>query len=433
MNKLLLLVIAALTFSCSEKEQKPNVILIMADDMGFECLSANGATDYQTPNLDRLGATGIRFLNAYSQPLCTPSRVKIMTGKHNYRNYEDFGYLNPNQKTIGNLMKAAGYETCISGKWQLNGLNRQNPGMDDIDRPHHFGFDEYCLWQLHKRKSEGERFANPLIYANGQKLEGLEDQYGPDVFSDFICSFIEKNVDKPFFVYYPMVLVHDPFVPTPDSPEWQTPELRDREDNKYFKDMVEYTDKVVAKIEKKLIDLNLDKNTILIFTGDNGTNVNLTTNTVNGPYPGGKGLTTQRGIHVPFIASWPGSPGKLGNNFSGLVDFSDIYTTLADIAGIDISGETIDGQSFYPVLKGNFNEKKESVLIHYDPRWGGRIKNRFAVNDTYKLYQDGKFYNHRNDIDEALPIEQPTDEEKKVMSTFRLMLDQAEAESPWID
>ena len=105
--------------------EKPNIVLIMADDMGYECLGSNGSTEYKTPNLDRLAREGLRFNNCYSQPICTPSRVKIMTGKFNSRNYEEFAYLNPNQKTFGNLLQEAGYATCIAGKWQLNGrLNK---------------------------------------------------------------------------------------------------------------------------------------------------------------------------------------------------------------------------------------------------------------------------------------------------------------------
>ncbi len=431
MSKLLLIFFLVLSFACNTVEPRPNIILIMADDMGYECLAVNGATDYKTPNLDRLSKTGLRFTNAFSQPLCTPTRVKIMTGKHNFRNYEHFGYLNPNQKTFGNLMQEAGYQTCISGKWQLNGLNRDNPGNQDINRPHHFGFDEYCLWQLHMPKKEGERFANPLIYKNGEKVEGVGDKYGPDIFVDFICEFIENNQKAPFFIYYPMALVHDPFVPTPDSPEWSDKENRYAEEIRFFADMMAYTDKAVAKIEQKLIDLGLEKNTILIFTGDNGTHVSITTSTVNGPYPGGKGLTTRRGTHVPFFVSWPGNLPVTGD-YDGLLDFSDIYPTLAEIAGVDISNETIDGVSFAPVLKGDLSGTKEAVLMHYDPMWGGRIKNRFVFNDTYKLYVDGRFYNHKIDIDETAPIEHPTPEEKVIMDSFIKKLDGAEAESPWV-
>ena len=112
-------------YSCARIStgRRPNVILIMADDMGYECLSSNGSLSYKTPVLDALAEEGIRFTNCYSQPLCTPSRVKIMTGKYNYRNYEKFGYLNPDELTFGTVMKNAGYKTCIAGKWQLNGIS----------------------------------------------------------------------------------------------------------------------------------------------------------------------------------------------------------------------------------------------------------------------------------------------------------------------
>jgi arylsulfatase A len=144
--------------------------------MGYECIGANGCIEYKTPNLDRLANNGIRFEHCYSPPLCTPSRVKIMTGKFNFRNYEDFGYLNPNEKTFGNILKEAGYATCIAGKWQLNGLDKDNPGNQDVDRPYQFGFDEFCLWQLHQVKSEGERYANPLLTQNGKDLPRNENE-----------------------------------------------------------------------------------------------------------------------------------------------------------------------------------------------------------------------------------------------------------------
>ena len=120
------------------QDVRPNVILIMADDLGFECIGANGGTSYETPVIDLLAETGIRFENCHSQPLCTPSRVQIMTGIYNVRNYTDFGVLDRGQVTFANLFKDAGYATVIAGKWQL--------GREE-DAPYHFGFDEYCLWQ----------------------------------------------------------------------------------------------------------------------------------------------------------------------------------------------------------------------------------------------------------------------------------------------
>ena len=127
---------------------KPNIILIMADDLGYECLGCYGSASYKTPVLDELAATGVRFEHCYSQPLCTPSRLKIMTGKNNFRNYTYFGALAPKEKTFGHMMKNAGYATCIVGKWQLAARDR-GEGI----YPKAAGFDEHCLWQVDDRGS----------------------------------------------------------------------------------------------------------------------------------------------------------------------------------------------------------------------------------------------------------------------------------------
>lgn len=420
--------------SCANKEQKPNIILVMADDMGYECLSVNGATEYHTPVLDKMATTGMRFTNVFSQPLCTPSRVKIMTGKYNYRNYEHFGYLNENQKTFGNLMQEAGYKTAISGKWQLNGLAYDLPGFDDPSRPEGFGFDEHCLWQLTRPRKDGERFADPLIYKNGIEMEGLEDEYGPDVFVEFINDFIDRNKENPFFIYFPMVLVHEPFVPTPDSPEWTNSENRYKKDTAFFKDMMAYTDKLVGQIQDKLRALGLEDNTILIFTADNGTHPTITTSTVDGPYKGGKSFTTQRGIHVPFVVNWPSGIAKTGD-YDGIIDFADFYPTLAEVAGVDISNEVIDGMSFLDVLNGDLSDKKMTTLIHYTPKWGrtSKNRNRFSMNNEYKLYQDGRFYNFLDNLDEPTPLDSLSETEVELKDELQGMLDIAESESPWIE
>ena len=147
--------------------EKPNVVLIMADDVGWECFGCYGAEDYKTPRLDRLAKNGIKFKHCYSTPICTTSRVKLMTGKYNFRNYTHFGYLSPDEKTFGNLMQSAGYKTAIAGKWQLNGLTNSLPGHDDNTRAKKAGFDESLLWQYTKPKPFGERFWSPALQHNG--------------------------------------------------------------------------------------------------------------------------------------------------------------------------------------------------------------------------------------------------------------------------
>ena len=141
----------------------------MADDVSWEAIGCYGAEDYQTPRIDDMASKGLRFKNCFSTPICTPSRVKLMTGQYNFRNYTHFGYLNPNDKTFGHLMQEAGYRTAIVGKWQLNGLYNLMPGHDDSSRPVKAGFHEYFLWQLTTGKSGkigGERFWNCLLYTS---------------------------------------------------------------------------------------------------------------------------------------------------------------------------------------------------------------------------------------------------------------------------
>ena len=148
------IVVALAGLARGQAAGEPNIVLIMAGDMGYECVTANGGESYSTPNLDRLARGGMRFEDCYSQPICTPSRVQLMTGIYNQRNYIRFGLLDSAVTTFGHLAKRAGYATCIGGKWQLeNGLKG----------PNHFGFDEYCLWQVTRRPS---RYPNPGLKVN---------------------------------------------------------------------------------------------------------------------------------------------------------------------------------------------------------------------------------------------------------------------------
>ncbi len=427
-QNLLYYFLIAILFSCTSREnKKPNIVLIMADDMGYECIGANGSTGYKTPNIDRLWEDGVKFEHCYAQPLCTPSRVKIMTGKFNFRNYEDFGYLNPNQKTFGNLLRDAGYATCIAGKWQLNGLGRNKPGNQDLNRPHHFGFDEYCLWQLNHSRKDGERYANPMITQNGKDLPRNADAYGPQIFARFVCDFIDRKADAPFFVYYPMVLVHSPFVPTPDSPEWADSALRYKKDTAYFSDMVNYTDKLVGQIVKKLKEKGVWENTFLIFTGDNGTDLSIVSSTNYGKVAGGKGFSINTGNHVPLLITWPEKLGRQ-KQINSIVSFADVLPTLCDVAGVAPAEYKTDGKSFLPLLTGKTEKIQDEIFIHYSPRWWKRKHNRWVMNGEYKLYRDGRFFNTVKDTLEKTPLKNLTEEELILKSHFQDILDKREHE-----
>ena len=402
-----ILVISLFTLACQspvEPSPKPNVILIMADDIGFECLSINGSTSYRTPVLDSLAQKGINFTQAISQPLCTPSRVKIMTGKFNFKNYDYFTYLNPKEKTFGNLFKEKGYKTAIVGKWQLNGIEHQLDGYEDNTRPYHFGFDEYSLWQLTKSKKYGERFAHPLIEQNGVLLPRDKEAYGPDIVSNYAIDFIKKNKDQPFFIYYPMLLVHSPFVPTPDSPEWQFPELRSEQDNRFFVDMVEYMDKIIGKIIEELKAQGIVEQTLILFVGDNGTKDTVISQTQTGPVKGAKGNTIRHGNHVPMLASWPDKIKK-PMIYNGLINFSDFYATFSEILGVPIEG---DGISMMDVFNGEVTNERKTATTYYDPMWSPNVtqyRNVYSQDSRYKLYKDGKFFDMKNDVLETQPLQ----------------------------
>ncbi len=384
------------------QDKRPNIILILADDLGFECINANGGTSYQTPNIDKLAAQGARFENCHSQAKCTPSRVQIMTGQYNVRNYIKFGQLDRNQTSFGNLFKDAGYKTVIAGKWQLG---------KEKDSPQHFGFDASCLWQhtLSRTDAAGHdtRFSNPVLEFNGEARSFKNGEYGPDITSDFICNFIEENKDQPFFAYYPMILTHCPFVPTPDSKDWDPQNkgsLMYKGKAMYFPDMVSYMDMLVGKIVSKIDELGLSENTLIIFTGDNGTDQPIISMLRGKAYPGGKGRTTSNGTHVPLIARWKGTI-KTKTEYFDMVDFSDFLPTICDAAHIEIpSNLPVDGISFLPQLLGKKGKPREWIYSWYAPN--GKLENlkEFTGNKEYKLYSTGEFYNIKDDFFEESPL-----------------------------
>lgn len=406
----------------TDNATSPNIILIMADDMGFECISAYGSLSYQTPNIDRMALQGMLVSNCIANPLCTPSRVKIMTGLHNFRNYEYFGYLNPEEYTFGHLMQDAGYATCIAGKWQLNGIYHNLPGSDDPTRPGLYGFDEYCLWQVHKGKHEGERYADPLIVENGKLLPRDTESYGPDIFADYVCDFIERKKDSSFFIYYPMVLVHDPFVATPDSEGWELEKNRFQNDTAYFKDMVAYADKIVGRILEKLEEAGIEDNTLVIFTSDNGTHRSIRSSMPGRTIPGGKGMTIDAGVHVPLVIHWPKMIPE-GKKYEGVVDFTDFFATFADITK---QKRVVDGTSLLPVLENVLNSHRDFALVHYDPMWGNWVnqyRNQFVQDEQYKVYRDGSLYDVTRDFNEQHPLDPSSTQEltDRHMKMLKLM------------
>lgn len=403
----------ARTSTANAAEKRPNIVLIMADDLGYETVGCYGGHSYGTPNIDRLAAEGIRFDRAYAMPLCTNTRIQLMTGKYNIRNWTAFGILDPRERTFGHLLQQAGYSTCIAGKWQLTSYDppdypgaelRRNTGV----HPRDAGFDEYSLWHVGHTEDKGPRYANPVIEQNGRPLSNTAGKYGPDIWVDFIGDFMRRHREQPFFVYYSMALPHNPMNPTPDSPEWQDPEKRDDDVTRYAADMIRYTDKVVGQVADQIDQLGLRENTLILFYSDNGTNWRVTSKFGNRTVRGGKGKGTELGIRVPMFANWKGVTPKR-TVLQDLVDSTDFLPTLLDVAGAtDLIADDIDGVSFAPRLKGQPGSPRDAIFIHQDPRPGwdkDRFKvMRLALNDRYKLREDGRLYDLQRDPFEESPI-----------------------------
>lgn len=379
-----LLVLALLfsTLTLSAVEKKPNFIVVLADDLGAGELGCYGNRKTRTPNLDRLAAEGMRFETCYATPLCTPTRVALMTGQYGFRT----GYFNlrrlpftPREDspeyeigkklTFAHILKTNGYATALAGKWQLPG---KHPTLI-----HDCGFDEYRMWAYlenlpadvkHTGRFEDAqgkshpvkpaRYWHPCIVENGKYLPTKPDDYGPDLFNNFVIDFVRRHQDGPFCVYFTQPLTHPPHEPTPD-PEHPGQKLPGG-----MKSNVEYLDHLMGRLVRAVDQLGLKENTIIIFIGDNGTAGH------------GKGSITEIGVRVPLIVRCPGTV-KAGVVSRELTDITDLLPTLLSFAGAKAPpNHKLDGASLVPTLRGVTNEHRPWIFsflaegrLLRDKRW----------------------------------------------------------------
>lgn len=365
--------------------ERPNIVVILADDFGYECVGANGGTSYRTPHLDRLAATGVRYEHCYTQPLCTPTRAQLLTGQLNVRNYVRFGYLDPAQTTFAQILKQSGYATGVFGKWQLgNGANA----------PKHFGFDESVLWQLTRRPP---RYANPGLEIDGKEVDFGNGEYGPDLVHEAALKFISKHQEHPFLIYYPMILTHAPFQPTPESVDWDPKAIGEevRQNDKHFADMVSHLDRHIGSLVQHLDKLKLRERTLILFVGDNGTKSNLASQWQGQTVLGGKSHTTDAGMRVPLIVNWPARITS-GRVIPDLVDTTDFLPTICEAAKIEIpKGLVLDGRSLLPSATGQDHEPRKWLYSWYWPNQNAQASatppTELARTHRYKLYRDGRF------------------------------------------
>lgn len=403
----------------TDLRRKPNILFIMADDLGYECLGVNGSTSYKTPNLDRLARTGLRFTSAYSTPKCTPSRVQVMTGQYPFRNgwTENIGErpykdqkLDPSLTNFAHVLKSAGYMTAVAGKWQLARFD---------DYPSHAtacGFDEYCLFTSRFGNRKNSRYWAPSVWRNGALVQEIlkpkSRVFGPEFFTDFLIDFITKNTNQPFLAYYPMVLVHRPWVQTPDN---KGRSGMKKKDPRLFAGFVEYMDELVGRLLSALDDLQLRQNTLIVFTADNATTKGVISKLGGVEIRGGKGTMTDAGTHVPLIANWLGTAPS-GKIYDDLVDLSDILPTFAEAAGVAIpANHIVDGRSFLPQIRGDNGNPRDWVFIQFG--------NKRAVRSfTWKLHNNGNFFNLIADPFENTPIKASNDTPESAAARERLKI-----------
>lgn len=372
----------------------PNVILILVDDLGIDCLSAYGGTSYATPNIDALAAGGMRFEYAYCTPVCTPTRVELLTGLYPFRTGWDVGewqkpagerMLDPELPSIARVMKAAGYATAVAGKWQLARFH------EAPDHPARLGFDEHCLWTYHlaDQGPVDPRYWKPSIWRDGALDEGAarDDVYGPDVFLDFLVDFLERHRDEPFFAFYPMVLVHRPYLATPatvtdvESPVDESPEKRVEELGR-FAENVEYMDAIVGRLMSALDRLGLRDDTLVLLSGDNGTDARITSRMGTLEVQGGKTKMNELGAAVPLIASWPGTV-PAGTVCTDLVDFTDFMPTVAELAGV--ASPDGDGRSIVAQMLGERGDPRPWVYVQLEGHW-------YVRDRSWRLHDDGRLF-----------------------------------------
>ena len=406
----------------AEDPSKPNIIFIMVDDLGPEWIGCCGAEGIETPVIDELARTGMRFTNAYSMPKCTPTRVTLLTGQYPFRhgwvNHWDVPrwgagcHFDPKHNvSFARLLKKAGYATAIAGKWQINDFRVQ----PDVLSGH--GFDEWCMWTGYEtgNRPSGKRYWNPHIHTSaGSKT--YEGKFGTDVFADFIIEFMTRNKSKPMMIYFPMALTHGPLVHTPNDLE-----VKDKMDK--HKAMVRYTDFTVGRLVKTLDHLGIRNNTILIFTTDNGTGGGIS-GALNGrTVRGGKGRISESGCRAPFIVNGPGIVPS-GVVTDCLTDFTDLLPTFCELGGAEVPEElAIDGKSIAPVLLGKAKDGPRKWIM----AMGGGVSKltserrvvpakpyaaRAIRNKRYKLW-----INEKGETDRIYDLQEDPGETKNLIDT----------------
>jgi len=407
----LVLSILFINISTPQKKKQPNIVLVMLDDVSPEQYSCYGVPGWgKTPNVDKMASDGVMFKTCYATAMCAPSRVEIMTGEYGANTGvlqngmwlgNSSGNVYKDHQAFGKLLNDAGYATAIAGKWHAG---KTMPYEEEV------GFDEYCLWEGIKEikalpgspKFKGQledekttsRYWHPGIIKNHKLMNTKPTDYGPDIFADFIMDFMERKTKegKPFLAYWPSVAPHGTRTGAPTTPHRGAigdlgPASNSEEGRLRFIALNEYLDFLMGKIIKKINDLRIADNTIIIFTSDNGTAVTAKTRGV------------ERGSHVINIITGAGI--KKRGATDELTDFTDIAPTLVELARAKLpKGKKFDGKSLVPFLTGKTDIHREWIHAYISTSQLIRTKDyMLEVVNPFLGMPRGRFYhtgNYRN-------------------------------------
>ncbi len=438
MNPILILLTAVLLAPLAALHAvpaKPNIVFILADDLGFAEISANGSDRYQTPHIDSLAKTGIRFSRFYTAPLCGPSRALILTGRYAFRTgavTQDAcaSIVRTGEKAevmIPTVLKKAGYTTAMIGKW-----GQLLPAGDAAE----WGFDHMMSFKasgVYWNKAaaatwvkqyglDGDKFgeggvrANPGPYnIDAKKLTMADHEYMPDLMHKDAMAFIKENKDRPFFLYYSLAQVHSQILPTPDSAPPAPGLDAAARYLQVYRDNITYMDKLVGKLLAELERLKLRNNTVVLFMGDNGTaKANADHATIGGRrLIGQKGGMEEGGGLVPLFISWRGvtPAGRLNEN---VADASDLLPTFAEIAGAPLpQNRVIDGKSLLPQIKGETKSPRTWAFT--------QIGESYHVREAgWKLNQSGQLFDMKNAPFEEIPVPADSNDAAAVAARARL-------------
>jgi arylsulfatase A len=403
-----------ITNAVNAQNKKPNIIFILADDLGIDGVSCYGADLYKTPEIDKLAKNGIRYTNAYTAPLCGPSRAMILTGRYAFRtgavNQDQTGEFKPSDEIMmSKILKPAGYTTSMIGKWGQLPLG-----------PAEFEFDDYMRFYgsgVYVNTTEKkERYV-----LNGKNLILRDDEYMPDLMHNHMVEFLSNHTKDPFYLYYSLVQVHGEIRPTPETKPGTT------DFKQLYTDNINYMDKLVGKLMHTLDSLKLRENTLIVFFGDNGTAGQAAAiGTVNGKkIIGKKGTMQEGGSLVPLIINWPGVIKK-GAVSKNLVDASDFVPTFAEIAGAKLPNDKkLDGTSFASQLKGTNTNPRNWIFTELGSDW-------YVRDANWKLNRAGELFDMRN-----APFEEkltPDSENTKVIKeNLQKVLDSLDPASGYLD